>query len=408
MASSTQKKTTTKKSGSRSGSRTAKGKQPQKRPIRREVGGVILLVLALCVLVSYCGVQAILIDLLAKLLKGLFGYGYWLAGPAMLLAGGILLLHRGRPVTLRATCALLLPLLAGALFHTIFAGGDYALNGWGVLKNLWTAGLALKAGGAVSGLLAEAAVLAVSKVVFLFLFGLLLAVLLLPPLLVRLPALLRALLGTRRKVLFIVASEVVYGRFVDFDGSPGHVLDVLYDHFVVGMLLIVFVALGTHVAGQIVHRSGHGPPVGTPGQRPDHPLDVFAVMLVGDPPLRIGHRTGRNGQFLPRGTRVGTVHIQLEIRHDKQMVPEFVGEIRRVAQQRVQVAHDGDDGPRLTVAFAPVLYLQQRVDHLLDMAPVFGQVQLASRVIVILLHIAVSVPHTVPFGPPEPPAGPSR
>ena len=146
MASSTQKKTTTKKSGSRSGSRTAKGKQPQKRPIRREVGGVILLVLALCVLVSYCGVQAILIDLLAKLLKGLFGYGYWLAGPAMLLAGGILLLHRGRPVTLRATCALLLPLLAGALFHTIFAGGDYALNGWGVLKNLWTAGLALKAG----------------------------------------------------------------------------------------------------------------------------------------------------------------------------------------------------------------------------------------------------------------------
>ena len=160
MASSTQKKTTTKKSGSRSGSRTAKGKQPQKRPIRREVGGVILLVLALCVLVSYCGVQAILIDLLAKLLKGLFGYGYWLAGPAMLLAGGILLLHRGRPVTLRAPCALLLPLLAGALFHTIFAGGDYALNGWGVLKNLWTAGLALKAGGAVSGLLAEAAVLA--------------------------------------------------------------------------------------------------------------------------------------------------------------------------------------------------------------------------------------------------------
>ena len=174
------------------------------------------------------------------------------------------------------------------------------------------------------------------------------------------------------------------------------------------MLLIVFVALGTHVAGQIVHRSGHGPPVGTPGQRPDHPLDVFAVMLVGDPPLRIGHRTGRNGQFLPRGTRVGTVHIQLEIRHDEQMVPEFVGEVRRVAQQRVQVAHDGDDGPRLTVAFAPVLYLQQRVDHLLDMAPVFGQVQLASRVIVILLHIAVSVPHTVPFGPPEPPAGPSR
>ena len=84
MASTTRKKTTTKQG--RSGSRTAKGRQPQKRPIRREVGGVVLLVLALCVLVSYCGVQAILIDLLAELLRGLFGYGYWLAGPSMLLA----------------------------------------------------------------------------------------------------------------------------------------------------------------------------------------------------------------------------------------------------------------------------------------------------------------------------------
>ena len=175
MASSTQKKTTTKKSGSRSGSRTAKSKQPQKRPIRREVGGAVLLVLALCVLVSYCGVQAILIDLLAELLKGLFGYGYWLAGPAMLLAGGILLLHRGRPVALRTAGALLLPLTAGALFHTIFAGGTYPLSGEGVLKSLWTSGIALKAGGAVSGLLAEAAVVTVSKYVSIMLFALLLA-----------------------------------------------------------------------------------------------------------------------------------------------------------------------------------------------------------------------------------------
>ena len=179
MASSTQKKTTKKSGGRSSGSRSARGKQPQKRPIRREVGGVALLVLALCVLVSYCGVQAILIDLLAKLMKGLFGYGYWLAGPAMLLAGLILLLHRGRPVALRTTCALLLPFLAGALFHTLLAGGSFALSSVGVLKTLWTAGLALKAGGAVSGLVAEAAIVTVSKYVSIVLFGLLLAVLLL-------------------------------------------------------------------------------------------------------------------------------------------------------------------------------------------------------------------------------------
>ena len=175
MASTTQKKSTTKKGGSRSGSRSTKSKQPQKRPIRREVGGAVLLVLALCVLVSYCGVQAILLDLLTRLLKGLFGYGYWLAGPSLLLAGLILLLHRGRPVALRTTCALLLPLLAGALFHTLFVGGDYALGSEGVLQKLWAAGLTLKAGGAVSGLLAEAAVVTVSQYVSLVLFGLLLA-----------------------------------------------------------------------------------------------------------------------------------------------------------------------------------------------------------------------------------------
>ena len=59
MASTTQKKTTTQKSGaskssaSKSGSsRSKKSAQPQKRPIRREVGGVVLLVLALFAAVS--------------------------------------------------------------------------------------------------------------------------------------------------------------------------------------------------------------------------------------------------------------------------------------------------------------------------------------------------------------------
>ena len=178
MASSTQKKTTAKKSGSRSGSRAAKGRQPQKRPIRREVGGAVLLVLALCVLVSCCGVQAILLDLLAKLLKGLFGYGYWLAGPALLLAGLILLFHRGRPVALRTACALLLPTAAGALLHTIFARETYSLEG-AVLKELWTSGKALRSGGAVSGLLAEGAAAAVSPYVSGVLFGALVLVLLL-------------------------------------------------------------------------------------------------------------------------------------------------------------------------------------------------------------------------------------
>ena len=144
MASTTRKKSQTKSakstaSGSRSsksgssrsgGSRSASSRntssrsrkpaQPQKSPIRREVGSLVLLVLTLCTLVSYVGIDAILVGWLAVLLKGLFGYGYWLAAPAMLLGALILAFHRGRPVRLRLTCALLTPMLFGALGHMLF------------------------------------------------------------------------------------------------------------------------------------------------------------------------------------------------------------------------------------------------------------------------------------------------
>lgn len=111
MASTSQKKTTGKKSGT-SGSRTA-ARKPQPRPIRREVGGVVCLILALCVFVSYFGISAIFIDALAMLAKGLIGYGYWVLGPALVLTAFILLFHHGRPVTLRVISAMLLPVLAG-------------------------------------------------------------------------------------------------------------------------------------------------------------------------------------------------------------------------------------------------------------------------------------------------------
>ena len=173
MASTTRKKsTTTKKSGGTS-SRSGKGRTPQKRPIRREVGGIVLLVVALCAAVSYFGVQAIFLDWLALILKGLFGYGYWLSFPALLMAALILLMHHGRPVRLRLTCALLLPLLTGALGHMLLAQGDYT-PGFGVLKALWTDGVALHSGGAVSGSLAVGFVAVFSKYASLPIFALLL------------------------------------------------------------------------------------------------------------------------------------------------------------------------------------------------------------------------------------------
>jgi len=236
----------------------------------------------------------------------------------------------------------------------------------------------------------------------------LLAAVLLPLLRMSRTTLLHSLLGTCRKVLFIVVSEVVDRRFVDLDGTPGHAADVLYDHLVVGVLLIVLETLHPHVARQIVHRAGYGLPVALAGEFFDDPLDIFAVMLEGDAPLRIGHAMRRYGQLLTRGARIGTVHIELKIRHNEQMIPQLVGEVRRIAQQRIQIAHDGDDGPRLPVALVPVLDLEQRIDHLLDMTPVFGQIQLASRVVIVLFHRAVSTPDAASFGRQKPPVGPVR
>lgn len=184
--SSSSRKTGTGKSSS---SRSKKAQQPQRRPIRREVGGLVLGVLALCVLVSYCGISAIFIDWFALLIKGLFGYGYWLAAPALLLASAILLLHHGRPVQLRVTCALLIPVLVGALGHMALVSKEYE-PGFGILRLLWQDGVALKAGGAVSGALAAGCVAVLSKVVSIILFTALLVILVMVALRLTLSALL--------------------------------------------------------------------------------------------------------------------------------------------------------------------------------------------------------------------------
>ena len=183
MATTTSKKTTTKKTtstsakgSSRGGSRSGKNTQPEKRPIRREVWGIVLLVLTLCVGVSYFGISALFIDWFAMLLKGLLGYGYWLAGPALLLSAMILLFHHGRPVTLRVTCSLMLPVLFGALGHMVLCGETYSASPT-ILTYLWSDGVAMESGGALAGLLAEGSVAVFSKIASIILFTALFAVL---------------------------------------------------------------------------------------------------------------------------------------------------------------------------------------------------------------------------------------
>lgn len=162
----TKKKTTGSSRSSSSGKRTAK--KNQKRPIRREVAGAIFLVLALCIAFSYFQSGAWLLDQPARLCRSLFGWGYYLVAPALLLCSYILLFHRGRSVASCLTGALLMPVVFGAIMHIALCREEYAGMD-GILKLLWTSGNALESGGAVSASLAILLVLLVKKVLAMIL-----------------------------------------------------------------------------------------------------------------------------------------------------------------------------------------------------------------------------------------------
>ena len=160
MAQTTKKKTT-QQSGRRSASPSAPTPQAP-NPAVRTAGGVLCLLLALCVAVSYFNAQAVLLGLLRSALTGLFGYGYWLWAAMLLVSGLFLLLHRERKATAPALCALLTPALCGSLLHLIFAAPVKSLT----LSALWAEGQALHGGGAICGGLAELGKAYISEAVF--------------------------------------------------------------------------------------------------------------------------------------------------------------------------------------------------------------------------------------------------
>ncbi len=143
-----------KQTGRKTGPKTTRKKAASAAPsFHREIGGVVCLVLAFFGSFGYFGVQAAFIDLFCHLLRGLCGYGYYLAPPVLVLCGYILLFHRRRPVRLRLTCALLLPVLFGAIFHLILSGTRFSW-GWNLMDQLWQTGLRSSSGGVLGGLLA--------------------------------------------------------------------------------------------------------------------------------------------------------------------------------------------------------------------------------------------------------------
>ena len=129
---------------------------PQKKPLRREIGGVVCLLLALFGAIGYFKTEeGAVIALFCGLLKGLFGYGFIIAPVMLLCAACILIFHRGRPVRLRLTGVLTMPMLAGAALHLLLCRTPYV---WSLELpvQLWTAGKENACGGVVGGVIAMA------------------------------------------------------------------------------------------------------------------------------------------------------------------------------------------------------------------------------------------------------------
>lgn len=173
MPQTTKKKkpATTKKKSTASAKKPA---APEKKPIRREVFGAILAVLGVLTFIGYFSGEAFLVSGVCAVVKGLIGFGYWVFPPMLLIAAWGLLLHRGKPVALRTTAALMVPVLTGAfadIFHPINLSKQTE-----IFKTLYEGGKELSCGGVLGGLISyglSSAITSVAAGILLFLLLLL-------------------------------------------------------------------------------------------------------------------------------------------------------------------------------------------------------------------------------------------
>ena len=149
MATNNKRKTTS--SSSRGRKKPAK---KQAAPIRREVGACVCLVLALLTVLCCFRIDAAILNLLGSVFRGLIGAGFYILPFSFVMSFLILILHDGRPVSLRVTCTFLTAALVGSLVQLV--GGSFdAPEGWEVVTALWDGGISGTAGGVLSGGLAS-------------------------------------------------------------------------------------------------------------------------------------------------------------------------------------------------------------------------------------------------------------
>ena len=125
------------------------------RPVRRELGSIVFLMLAVFTVISHFNTDGQFVRWFANGLKGFVGWGFWVCVPAFLLVSVILGFHRGRPVTLRMFCALLVPVLVSAIVSMVsYSVPEEQPLLQELTGRLFDEGLAMQSAGVFGGLLA--------------------------------------------------------------------------------------------------------------------------------------------------------------------------------------------------------------------------------------------------------------
>ena len=120
------------------------------------IGGVIFLVLAICSTISYFNTEGSFVNFFSTWLRGLLGWGFYLAAPAFAVSAIMLFTCGDRPIATRVFATVMLPVLLAALSALML--GPEIREGTPIsdaVNDLFDLGNVMKSGGVVGGLIAH-------------------------------------------------------------------------------------------------------------------------------------------------------------------------------------------------------------------------------------------------------------
>ena len=119
------------------------------------IGGILFLVLAICSAISYFNTEGSFVAFFSEWLRGLLGWGFYLAAPAFAVCALMLFTCGNRPVSGRVFATVMLPVILAALsdlmLNTGIREGTPFME---AVNNLFDYGKIMQSGGVIGGLIA--------------------------------------------------------------------------------------------------------------------------------------------------------------------------------------------------------------------------------------------------------------